>query len=788
MEVKSKILRINAYSILLLLFLFAIATFISINILLKKSYNNEIKNIKKEYLSSQKTIIKNEVNNFINFIEHTEKIVQKEELNNIKNNVLSLKQLLKIVKPQQLPKFLKIIKERNPMFHFGLTDLDGNLIYSTDSEFKKADRISVMQNGFQKIVKHKTRKGIKYSYLALFQNQFNKKTYIIGSAIYQNEIDKKIKSIVIDRVYGIKFGAKNNGYLSIAEILNYKGGKKFAKVIALPVKPEWVGKFLDDSKKDAKGKMYRKLYLKIANSSGEGFVSYWFFKKKTKELRPKLSYVKLYKKFNWLIFTSVYIDDIDKIIANKQQIIKKELSNIFFIWVIFSIIFLLIAYLLAMLENRVLQKMIDEYEKLINLKNYELEKINKNLEQEVQEKTEKLLNSILIDPLTNLPNREKLLLDIENKKVFIAVLNIDSFKEINDFYGIKTGDIVLQKISKLLENLVNQALYKLPSDEFAIISDNCEYLEKSIDNFIYILANTSLKINEDTNITISVSAGIGNSLTKADMALKYAKRHKTKLVVFNENLNILKEYENNLKWKKIIHEAIKSDNIIPFVQPLINNQTGKIDKYECLVRLKADKIYSPFFFLEISKHTNQYYDIQKIMVEKCFKVFSKLKYKFSINLSTIDLSNTAFKEFLIEKIDEYQVANRLIIELLEDEELLKKEILEFLHFLKGKGVLIAIDDFGSGYSNFSYLVKDIPLNILKIDGSLVKNIAQNEKDYRLFKTIVNMANEFQFEIVAEFVENKEIHQILIKEKVQYSQGYLFSEPFKIEKLLEGEIK
>ena len=777
-NLKQKILNFNSYSIIFIVLIFSILTFISVYFILNSSFNKEKEFTKNEYLFSQKLIIKNQVNNFINFIKHTKKIVKEEETQNLIKNVKEMSELLSITSPTKFSKIILVVKKKDGLFQFGLSDIKGNKIFTTAKDYTKQRRSKLIQKGFNKLDIHKTEKGIKYSYILKFRNKIDNKLYVIGSATYEKNIDDKVKKIVLDRINSIKFGAKNNGYLSIAEILNYKGGKGFAKVVALPVKPAWVGKLLDEDKKDAKGKKYRKEYLKIANTTKEGFVSYWFFKKNTKKLRPKLSYVKLYSPYNWLIFTSVYVDDINSVLTQKEEVTKKEIKQIFIIYTFLSILFLIIAYLISKYENKILQKIIDEYEKVLHHKNNELSHINKNLEKEVETKTQKLLDVLLKDTLTNLPNREKLLLDIKNKDNYIGILNIDSFKEINDFYGLEVGDVVLQKVANIIKNSISERCYRLSGDEFAVIDENIKDLENNLENLVYVLSNTSIKINDNLNISFSMSCGIGETFTKADMALKYAKKSTQKVVIFDENLKIVKEYENNIKWKRIIHNAIKTDNIIPFVQPIINNKTGVVEKYECLVRLKDnDKIYTPYFFLDISKHTHQYHDIQKIMVKKTFEKFSILKYKFSINLSTLDLLNNSFRKFLLLQIEKYDIKNKLIIELLEDEELMQKDILEFIHLLKSKNIQIAIDDFGSGYSNFSYLIKDIPVNILKIDGSIVRNISQNEKDYRVFKSIVMMAKEFNFQIVAEFVENKEIFEILKELEVNYSQGYYFSEPF-----------
>ena len=124
----------------------------------------------------------------------------------------------------------------------------------------------------------------------------------------------------------------------------------------------------------------------------------------------------------------------------------------------------------------------------------------------------------------------------------------------------------------------------------------------------------------------------------------------------------------------------------------------------------------------------------------------------------------------------------MIVELLEDEELLYPEVISFLIVLNKMGVEIAIDDFGSGYSNFSYLITKLPVTILKIDGSLIKNIVEDEKHYRLLRSIVNMGKEFNLSIVAEFVENKDIVTLLEDLNVDYLQGYYFSEPFDMREL------
>lgn len=409
-----------------------------------------------------------------------------------------------------------------------------------------------------------------------------------------------------------------------------------------------------------------------------------------------------------------------------------------------------------------------------------LKEFENRFEEEKRNFEEKLKESFYKDKLTKLPNREKLIEDMRKYK-YVALFNINSFKEINAFYGIKIGDKVLFEVANVLRNIDNP--YKLPADEFAFLSNDSQELIKKVKEAIEEVEKIKIKVNED-EIEISVMAGIGKSLIEADMALKYLKCNKVdKYIVYSDNLPIVKEYENNIKWKNIIKKAINDDKVIPFIQPIVKSDTCDIEEYECLIRIEYEgKIYSPYFFLDVAKKTGQYIELQKIMIDKCFSKFAKLDVKFSINLSAFELSDMEFRKFLIDKIDEYDIGEKLIIELLEDENLHNEEMMGFLIFLWSLGVGFAIDDFGSGYSNLSYLITKLPVTILKIDGSLIKNLKNNENNYKLVKALVHMAKIFNLKVIAEFVEDKEIADILREFRVDYFQGYHIGKPIELDSI------
>ena len=786
-SLKERILKINYFSIFFVVIGFSILSFLSVYYVLNMSLKRDIEFTKKEYISSKKAMIKSQVDNIVTYIDYIVKNQKQKRLNLLKQDIEIVSNILRNIEENKLKNFLTIYAKVHPYYYVVFKD-DKNIIFKNgnlpreviNSKETKNMHVYVDEDMYFYITRSLLRSGKKY-YITL----------VLPKSFLHKYIQKKVLSFVDS----LKF-VFSNGYISIIQIYNFNGGKKFAKFVSYPKNPSWVGVYLNDDKKDAKGNEYRKEYLKILKTKKEGFFVYWF--KKDGKLYEKISYVKLYKHFNWAIFGGIYIDEVHNIINKKKKAIKEELKQILMIYLFISFMFVMFVIFIARYENKLLEKIIDDYEEEINQKNKELEKVNKklqfvntkldklnkNLKKEVEEKTKELLKSYFTDKLTNLPNREKFIHDVKLKDC-VAIINIDSFKEINDFYGVEVGDKVLKKVGEIISQFTE--VYKLSADEYGVLGDDCKKLKNLIQEIVRRIEKSHIKIDDDV-IDVSVSAGIGKSVEEADMALKYAKHNDIgKVIVYDENLDIVQEYKEYIKWKNIIKTAIKEKKIYPYVQPIVDAKTKEVKKYEVLMRLEHDgKIYPPFF-LNHAKKAGLYVDLQKIMIEKAFEVFSKLDMEFSINLSVIELSNVTFKDFLMKKVDEYNVSDKLTIELLEDEKLMDEELLGFLIYLhEMMGIQIAIDDFGSGHSNISYLIQKLPVTILKIDGILIKDILKNKNNQKLIRVIIGMAKIFKLKTIAEFVENKEIADMLEKFGVDYLQGYYFSAPFDINELLKDK--
>jgi len=417
--------------------------------------------------------------------------------------------------------------------------------------------------------------------------------------------------------------------------------------------------------------------------------------------------------------------------------------------------------------------------------------MNKLLEEEIQKKSNELKATYIVDKLTKLPNRQQLIEDIKQnsykKTSHLALLNIDSFKDINDFYGYHSGDKILKTIAKILVNecLCEDAkIYKLPSDEFAIFSLKDieeELFIQKIEKLIEIIHKHEFIVQNNT-IYIIISCGISGKreelMITADIALQKAKARNKPLVIYNEKLNITEKILQNTKNITILKDAIEHNLIVPFYQPIYNIKNHTIEKYECLARIvqKDGTIIPPYQFMETAIKSKLYLHITKSMLNKSFDFFREKEYEFSINLSIIDIINHEMQEFIIEKLKKFPEPERIVFEILENEKLGNYEsVKKFISNIKKFGCKFAIDDFGSGYSNFSH-VYELNIDYIKIDASLVKDIATDDTSRIITKSIISFASNLGLKTIAEYVEDIESFEMLEEMGVDYIQGYYIGKP------------
>ena len=402
------------------------------------------------------------------------------------------------------------------------------------------------------------------------------------------------------------------------------------------------------------------------------------------------------------------------------------------------------------------------------------------------------------DFLTGLANRNQLVIDLKKAiKPILFYLNIDDFSGFNDFYGSDIGDDVLIKLSQTLQKIQEKKcfkLYKLQADQFILLFQEDYLSNKNLKIFFSELIEEIEEQIENINwtnqnrISISMTGGVATYYAHDDyqklilysnIARKKAQEQHKKVLLFEHSMRKSENYAQNIEWIKKIKEAIDEDRVVTYYQPILDNKTKKIVKYETLVRMldKNGETVPTWIFLEIAQKAKLYPQITKIVIDKAFKTFeNQPSYEFSINLTVDDILSKGTTNYIYEKLQNYPNAHNVIFEITESEEINDYRIVNtFIERIKKYGVKIAIDDFGSGYANFEHIIS-IHADFIKIDGSLIKNIDSDENARIITEAIISFSKKLGRKTITEYVHNEEIYQIVKKLGADYSQGFYFGEP------------
>ncbi|WP_339650423.1 EAL domain-containing protein [Halopseudomonas pelagia] len=415
-----------------------------------------------------------------------------------------------------------------------------------------------------------------------------------------------------------------------------------------------------------------------------------------------------------------------------------------------------------------------------------------------------LLNRVHIlhtDTLTQLPNREKLLVDLgKANSGTLVLINIDSFKEINDFYGHQCGDHVIGQLASALQTFLDSLpagsagrLYRMPADELAIWlpeSKNPQGLEQlisALQDVLGALAVSWIEHRIPLNMTLGVATSLqpdgsqqadGQLLTSANIALKSARRNKLSCQVYDPDQKTRESYEHNLVWANRLKKALDEGRIVPYFQPIMDLKTGRIDKFECLARMidEDGQAISPLEFLAVAKKIRLYRYITRTMVQQCFNRFADNNYEFSLNLSCEDLLDPELMTFIVNSLEQSSIAPRVIFEILESEGIENySAVRQFIDRVKELGCRIAIDDFGTGYSNFEHLLR-LNVDIIKIDGTLVKHLDTDSVAYSVARGIQQFAAGLGMQTVAEYVHSPAILDKVQSLNIDFAQGYHVGKP------------
>ncbi len=415
----------------------------------------------------------------------------------------------------------------------------------------------------------------------------------------------------------------------------------------------------------------------------------------------------------------------------------------------------------------------------------------------------KMRKDLIMDKLTSVYKKQYLEEFFNNRRMdnYHAILiDIDEFKEINQKFGYEYGDIVLKQFAEtLLSTLPIEAIVvRIGGTEFFIVTPKkAGNVEEQAQKVFEVLKEKKYLIgNEVQHVTVSMSA---ISIPDDTMFIQNIERLlDEKLLEVKNNgkngLGILGITQlNEVRYTNIdyIKEALEEERLICLYQPIYETKTKQIVKYEALVRLidKDDpkKLISPFYFMNTIKGTSQYIKMSKLVLRDVFMTLQTYKdVKVSVNLDLDDLDNGDMMKLITHNLYENRaIADRLTFEILEEHEIKDYgKVMFYLQQLKAFGSKVALDDFGSGYASYSYLIQ-LDIDILKIDGSIIRELQTTpERAKTVLRSIKRLAETFQYELVAEFVSDEDIYEMVKELDIQYSQGYYLGEPKPIEAYLD----
>lgn len=413
------------------------------------------------------------------------------------------------------------------------------------------------------------------------------------------------------------------------------------------------------------------------------------------------------------------------------------------------------------------------------------------------------------DLLTDLPNRvyfnlqlHQFLFNSTNTSKHFAVIriNIDRFRNFNEYLTHQFGDQVLKEVSKRLKQTCAHAslIAYLNNDDFAIIY-NLSHPSVSVQSIVSKIqtAFTDPFIVNTQEHMINISMGVaiypdhgrhkGDLNTHAEIALSEAKKLGGNTVYYYNN-KPASIFESDIEIERDLRIALKNKDLEIYYQPKINSYDMQISGFEALIRWNHPKygIMTPDRFLPVAETSSLISEIGEFVLNqtcKQLKIWSDMgieSIRMSINVVAQQIHRGEFLKQIDEALETYNInPHNIELELTESSLLDKSDhVIELLSQIKQRGISIALDDFGTGYSSLAYIA-DYPIDILKIDRAFISKIG-NTKDNAIVNAIITLGKAMGMEVVAEGVENIVQIDYLKKQGCDYFQGYYFSKPLNIQ--------
>ena len=429
--------------------------------------------------------------------------------------------------------------------------------------------------------------------------------------------------------------------------------------------------------------------------------------------------------------------------------------------------------------------------------------------------TQKMTYQATHDALTNLINRREFEIRLKkaindsqhnNKTHSLCYMDLDQFKAVNDSCGHAAGDELLKQLAIELKSIIRETdtFARLGGDEFGLLLESCpiekatmlaEEVRKKVEAFRFHWDNKTFKVGISIGImTITKTSGSTKEIqSAADTACYMAKEQgRNRIHVYEIDSNAIAKHTNETNWLNRINTALDDNDFVLYFQKIASLNDSEHKHYEVLIRMldKEGNTIPPGSFIPAAERFDIMSSVDSWVIKNTLSIMQQEKYKninFSINLSGQSLGDLTFMENCISQLEKSEVnPERVCFEITETAMIANlSSAIRSVSILQGLGCKIALDDFGSGLSSFAYL-KNLPVDYLKIDGSLIKDLETDSVNVTMVKSIIHIGHSMKLETIAEYVENNAILDILRDLKIDYVQGYGIAKPVPIEeiKLLE----
>jgi EAL domain-containing protein (putative c-di-GMP-specific phosphodiesterase class I)/GGDEF domain-containing protein len=415
-----------------------------------------------------------------------------------------------------------------------------------------------------------------------------------------------------------------------------------------------------------------------------------------------------------------------------------------------------------------------------------------------------LIRHLVFDRDTGLPNKEAMLKSYpEDSPFLLVIVQIQNFRELTSLFGYDMSERILLSSAEAVDGICSRDGYpcfKLAGHEFGIIipiddiSDPADYAEKILGVIWFELqshtiAERSGEVSPVYRIGASVATPHDRSkaLAKADIALDLAGRLHRNVFVYNELVDDRRHILKSGVSYKVLLDNLRNNKLKTLYQPIVDTITGETVWYESLLRIRRgdDSLESIYPYLPIARDTGLYHTLTRFVLHNARAALMLTDRDIAVNITLSDIAHPGFMdEALLVCRAVAGCRGKLIFEIVESEELTDIDSCrEFIDTIRELGCKIAIDDFGSGYSNFCNIL-NLSVDIVKIDGLLMRSVETDSNARAMVESIVSFCRKAGKTIVAEYIENENLHRIAREIGVHYCQGYYFGVADELEERCE----